>query len=258
MKNMVECLFVTIGMFTKIPTPQIEWNKKNMRYVFVFFPFIGIIIGVLEYLWFLIYQNNSIDKLLYSIVAAILPVIITGGIHVDGFVDSCDAFFSYGNKEKKIEILSDPNVGAFGVIYLIIYFLIVLGCFSQISETEIIWFTFTIPFVMSRTVGGLMMKLEKSAKSSGLMVVFKNSDEKDKTILFLFVWLVLVLLSAGYLSYRYMIFCIIGIVLFVVIFRRYAYRNIGGFTGDLIGFSVTVTEVICLVAIATGGIFDWF
>ncbi len=54
---------------------------------------------------------------------ALIPVWITGGIHLDGYADTCDALSSYGDREKKLEILKDPHCGAFAVIRLCSYFL---------------------------------------------------------------------------------------------------------------------------------------
>ena len=59
---------------------------------------------------------------------ALIPVWITGGIHLDGYADTCDALSSYGDREKKLEILKDPHCGAFAVIRLCSYFLAYFAC----------------------------------------------------------------------------------------------------------------------------------
>ena len=63
-----------------------------------------------------------------------IPILITGGFHVDGFLDTCDALHSYQPRERKLEILKDSHIGAFAVIMLALYGLIFLGGFSEITE----------------------------------------------------------------------------------------------------------------------------
>lgn len=258
MKNVLQSFFVALGLYSKIPTPKVEWNKGNMKYAYAFFPIIGVIIGLLEYFWFWVCNTYALETLLYSAVAVILPVLITGGIHIDGFVDSCDSFFSYGSREKKIEILADPHVGAFGVIYLIVYFLAVFGVWAQVSVASVNWAMFLTPFVTSRIVGGLIVKLGKPAKKTGLLFTLQNKEEKDHTVLFLLLWAVAIAVVTGAVSLFYLCFTVVSTILFMFCFKRYAYKTIGGFTGDLAGFSIAVIELILTAGIALGGILHWF
>lgn len=258
MRNIVESMVVAFGMFSKIPIPKIEWNKKNMRYMFVFFPLIGVLIGGVAFLWFYFCRQFNVAPLMYSGVAFLLPVLITGGIHIDGFVDSCDAICSYGDRQKRLEILSDPHVGAFGMIYLLAYGLVSIGVWSQIYFTKTSVLMFFLPFVLSRTVGALLSKVEKSAKEQGLMVTFKNKEEKDFSVFFLIFWLVLCLGAMCYCNLYYALFQIVSILLFLFVFRRYAHKQFGGFTGDLVGFCIVITEWLSLLGVALGGIFQWF
>ena len=70
----------------------------------------------------------------YTVVGTAIPILITGGFHVDGFLDTCDALHSYQPRERKLEILKDSHIGAFAVIMLALYGLIFLGGFSEITE----------------------------------------------------------------------------------------------------------------------------
>lgn len=258
MKNILESIIVTFGMFTKVPVPNINWNDKNMKYVFVFFPFIGFFIGISEYILYILSLNYEIHGAFYSSIAVILPVVITGGIHIDGFADSCDAICSYGDKEKRLSIMSDPHIGAFGTIYLIVYFLLSFGIWSHMYEMGLNPFIFLIPFTVGRIVGGIIIKTEKPAKNTGLMFIFKNSDEKDLSIIFSIVWIVILMIILFYISFIYMIINSIVVVFYVFVFRRYVYRNFGGFTGDLVGFSITILEILLLFCTCIGGVLSWF
>ena len=110
---LLNAMIIAIAMYSKIPMPRVDWNEKNMRYAMCFFPLVGVIIGVLE-----IVAGNLITvwkgegTFFYAVVLTLIPVFITGGIHLDGFADTMDAKSSYGDREKKLEILKDPHTGA--------------------------------------------------------------------------------------------------------------------------------------------------
>ena len=87
-----------------------------MKYVMGFFPLIGLITGAYVYGWIYAGEILYVPDISRTLVLIILPVIITGGIHVDGYMDTCDALNSYGDREKKLAILKDSHIGAFAVI----------------------------------------------------------------------------------------------------------------------------------------------
>lgn len=95
-----------------------------MKYVMGFFPLIGLITGTLVYGWIYAGEILYVPDISRTLVLIILPVIITGGIHVDGYMDTCDALNSYGDREKKLAILKDSHIGAFAVIKLLVYYVL--------------------------------------------------------------------------------------------------------------------------------------
>ena len=65
---------------------------------------------------------------------SIIPILITGGFHIDGFMDTQDAINSYKPREKKLEILKDPHIGAFAVISLLAYSIFWAGAMALFQE----------------------------------------------------------------------------------------------------------------------------
>ena len=114
----LQTIAVAFAMFSALPVPQFAWNQKNMRYAMCAFPLIGAVIGGL---WCLC---GALPLPMPAKAAGfcLIPVWVTGGIHLDGYADTCDALSSYGDREKKLEILKDPHCGAFAVIRLCSYF----------------------------------------------------------------------------------------------------------------------------------------
>ena len=105
----LQTIAVAFAMFSALPVPQFAWNQKNMRYAMCAFPLIGVVIGGL---WCLC---GALPLPMPAKAAGfcLIPVWVTGGIHLDGYADTCDALSSYGDTAKKLEILKDPHCGAF-------------------------------------------------------------------------------------------------------------------------------------------------
>ena len=105
MKNIGRSLCVAFSMYSKIPMPQVEWTKESMQYCICFFPAVGAVIGAATLLWNMLVGAKLSGSLLFTAVLILIPVLITGGIHLDGLLDTADALSSYKTKEEKREIL---------------------------------------------------------------------------------------------------------------------------------------------------------
>lgn len=116
MKQLWNSFKIAFSMYSKIPMPKSQWTKENMRYIMCFFPLIGAVIGGLTWLWGIWGMELVQSRLLYVILLVLIPVFVTGGIHLDGLLDTADALNSYQPRERKLEILKDSNAGAFAVI----------------------------------------------------------------------------------------------------------------------------------------------
>ena len=119
----LQTIAVAFAMFSALPMPQFAWNEKNMRYALCAFPLIGVVIGAL---WCLC-GALPLPDFARAAGFCLMPVWVTGGIHLDGYADTCDALSSYGDTAKKLEILKDPHCGAFAVIRLCSYFIAYLA-----------------------------------------------------------------------------------------------------------------------------------
>ena len=109
---------VALAMFSALPVPQFDWNEKNMRYALCAFPLVGVICGALWCLCGALPLPDAAQTAGFCLI----PVWVTGGIHLDGYADTCDALASYGDTAKKACHIKDPHCGAFAVIRLCSYF----------------------------------------------------------------------------------------------------------------------------------------
>lgn len=246
MKKFVNNFIVAFSMYSKIPMPRIKWETENMCYAYAFFPLIGVCIGVLEWIWRKWCDALSLSTILYAAVATVLPILITGGIHLDGFLDTTDAISSYAPREKKHEILKDPHTGAFSIIYFDVLLLLDFGFWGQAAYQVYKITMYLIPFIMARCIGALLVLLMPSATGSGTVHTFSERSNRKATIVALIIWM---MLSLALLFWTYGIrACVILLLTCIAAFvlSNYFKREFGGITGDLAGFAITICERIIL------------
>ena len=246
---LLNAMIIAIAMYSKIPMPRVDWNEKNMRYAMCFFPLVGVIIGVLE-----IVAGNLItvwkgeETFFYAVVLTLIPVFITGGIHLDGFADTMDAKSSYGDREKKLEILKDPHTGAFEIISLCCYFLLCVGIFSEMRTERL--FASALVFVFSRSLSGISVVTFPAAKNSGLLRTFQDGAQKRNVRIVLIFWLFATVvgffLTAGLCGVAA---AAVGLAVFFY-YYQFSRKQFGGITGDLAGYFLQLCELFMLAVLA--------
>ena len=235
-------------MYSRIPMPQVEWKEENRRYALCFFPLIGAVIGGVFMLWYYACGALDIGKILFSVVSAAIPVFVTGGIHLDGFCDVCDAKASFGSKEKMLEVMSDSRVGAFAVIKLVVYFFVQIGLFSEFKSVEVTEIC-ALGFVQSRAWSGLAAVSFKSAKSSGTLQSFSNTAHRNITVLTEIVYLMVTSFLMLKISLTTGAAAVIGGIASFIYYRIFSYKKFGGITGDLAGYFLQICE-LCIMLFA--------
>ena len=179
-------LSIAISMYSKIPVPMVDWNEKNMKYAMCFFPVVGVITGLLQAgAGYLILQYTSFGMLFFAGGVALIPVLVTGGIHLEGYADTIDALSSYGDREKKLQILKDPHTGAFAVIGLCVYFAAVLALWSE-ADVRMLPLTACI-YPFSRSLSGISVVSFQAAKNSGLLRTFQDGAQKKRVRIVLII-----------------------------------------------------------------------
>lgn len=245
-------LLIACSMYSKIPVPQVEWKPERMKYVFCFFPLIGAVIGGCIILLGWVAERLAVPQLALACFGTAIPIILTGGIHLDGFIDTSDARSSYGDREKRLEILKDPHIGAFAVIKAISYFLLYAGAFTMLAETGIT--ALGAVFVITRALSGLSVVCFPKAKDTGLAALFSQRAEKMTVCLAMLVYL-----AAGviWLWINLGLWTVVVLVTGVTVYGYYYHisvKEFGGITGDLAGYFLQICELAMLLAIAVGGL----
>lgn len=240
---------IAFSIYSKIPMPQFAWEEEDMEYMMCFFPWIGAVIGVVFVLWHALCERCGIGTLCGSFIAAAIPLAISGGFHVDGYMDTMDAFHSYQSKEKKLEILKDSHIGAFAVIMVILYYLIDIAALSEIKTMQAAILVGT-GFPMARCFSGLGVMWLAPAREEGMLHTFAKDARKKIVAGVLLVQLVLLCGLDLWLSVTGGLAVIVTVLVCFLYFRWKSYRELGGITGDTAGFFVTVCEAAIAAAVA--------
>ena len=172
--TVLQTIAVAFAMFSALPVPQFDWNEKNMRYALCAFPLVGVICGAL---WCLCGALPLPDAA-HAAGFCLIPVWVTGGIHLDGYADTCDALASCGDTAKKLAILKDPHCGAFAVIRLCSYFaayLMLCACVQFTPRTGALW---TLALMGERMLSGLAVAAFPLAKNTGLAHTFATAADR--------------------------------------------------------------------------------
>ena len=243
---MFKSIIIAFSTYSKIPMPRVEWNEKSMKYSLCFFPLIGVVTGVIGYLLIYAMEILKFGYIFKAALLTVLPIIINGGIHMDGFLDTVDAKSSYKPIEEKLKILKDPNTGAFAVIYGIVYMIAVLGLFSEIEYSEYIFIA--VSYIYSRILSGISVVTFKKARKSGMAATSANlADKNVKWIMIL--ELILCILGFIYLNPVMGGVCVLIGLLCFLYYRNMAYKLFGGITGDIAGYFLQVCELCILAAV---------
>ena len=251
---LLRSLAIAISMYSKIPVPTVDWNEKNMKYAMCFFPVVGAAAGGLQLLiGYLLLKYTSCGNLFFAIAMALIPVIVSGGIHLDGFADTVDALSSYGDREKKLEILKDPNTGAFAVIGLCVYFLADTALWSEVTVELLPVIACT--YMFSRSLSGISVVSFRAAKNSGLLRTFQDGAQKKRVRVVLIVWACVCGGIMLYLSWKTAVIVILAALFVFLYYYRMSRKQFGGTTGDLAGYFLQVCELAMLAgAVLSRGI----
>ena len=239
-------------MFSKIPVPHFEWNEEDRAYTLMFFPLVGLVTGALVCCINMPAAAGYIPAAVRILLTIAIPLAVTGGIHIDGFMDTEDALSSYADKEKKLEILKHPHTGAFAVISLIRAGLIHAAAVCAVllnprTDMKII-IIYCLVFVISRCCSGLTSVFFSKARTTG-MISDMTRDVKRPVV----AGLIIQLIAAAGVMIWLKIFCgmavLLGAVVFTFIYRQKAYKEFGGVTGDTAGWYLSVLETVCAVVV---------
>ena len=232
-----------IGFLTILPIAS-RCSAEDLAAARTWFPLVGLLLGAMLAGADLL-MNEPFPLLLASALLTVALALMTRALHLDGFMDTCDALFGGFERERRLEILRDPHVGAFavvGVISLLLIKFAAIAALPQMNRTAIL---ILFP-CLSRWGMLLVMELFPYVRSKGLGTMFFGTRGKWPMIGGLGITLSAAIVLAG----------IPGVVLFAIAsciawaVGSWAARLLGGLTGDIYGAVNEVLEASVLILAA--------
>ena len=209
-----------------------------------FFPLIGVVVGGLIWLWLALCDGLHIGPFLRGAIGAVLPLLVTGGIHMDGFMDVTDAMSSWQTKEKRLEILKDSHVGAFAVIACGAYLLLMAGLLSECTAAQ--GLGLTAAFVLSRSMSAYAMVALPQAKKQGMLADNARNADHHRVRLASWGWFAAAAVAAVCGLGWYGLALPAGALACLGWYAHRAKKYFGGISGDQAGWYVQVTELVGL------------
>lgn len=249
--QIINSIKMAFAMYSRIPVGNVSMDKDNMRYGFCFVPIVGLIIGIIQCLWYFASVKLGFNNMFFAAIACIIPLIITGGIHMDGYCDVCDAMASCAPKDKKLDILKDPHVGAFAIIWTVVYFMALFGAYTLVLSINVSVIA-GLAFVISRAVSCLCAISMKNARKDGMLYGISSIQDAGivaGSLIFYIIAALSVICIINMVS-GVIIFVVTGVT--VIYYRHMTYRNFGGVTGDTAGYLVSILELFIVIGAVSG------
>lgn len=255
----ITAFFMAWGNFFAIPCPYKRWDNDLRRLQLMFFPLIGLLMGGLWYGLYRIFEMMGLPLPLQAAVLTVYPFAISGFIHLDGFMDCCDAILSRRDLPERQRILKDSHVGAFAVISVAILFLISFAALWSAMDPaygqleDIRWKMaglMAIPLVSRACSAYAVLNFEPIGHSQ-YKASYDRQINRRYGILLIFMSAAAILPPFFCLENGFDVACPAAVTIIVHgVMTSHGRRQLGGMSGDISGYGLTVAECAGLLALA--------
>ena len=236
--KMIRAFFMCLGMFTSIPCPYRPWAEDARDWMLVMLPPVGLLIG-LVWLGLGALGRALLPGLCGALLTA-LPWLLTGFIHLDGYMDTCDAMLSWRPLEKRLEILKDSHTGAYAVVGLALLALFSYDAARGVGDLRPLLF---IPVVSRCGSAWSVLALKPISHSQ----YARMASQRPQRLAVLAFWFISVTVCALWLG-RAALALLVETAAYAAA-MAWVYRTLEGVSGDVAGFALTVSECAALMAL---------
>lgn len=245
----MKSIVLAFAMFSRIPMPNTHLEERSMRYLLPAFPLVGVAVGAIAIAWGWLCGFLELGAFPQGAGLALVPLIVSGGIHMDGFCDTVDALASNGDIEKKQRILRDPHIGSFGAVSACAYLIAfsALASVRMFSVRELLCFALSL--AQSRAVAALALLVIPGSGYGSLGKMFTAAAGKRTSLVLLGLEMVVLGAAVTHLC------GVAGLIAFAASFallalcRLMAVRQFGGMSGDVSGWLLQLCELASVAAL---------
>lgn len=247
MARLLNGFFMSLSMFSIFPSPQ-RWDDKAFPLVMPCLPLVGLLIGGVWYGFAFLTALLPIPLLLHAVLLFLIPLFLSGFIHIDGYMDTSDSIFSRADLQKKRAILKDSHVGAFAVIAFGVYLLLGVSAIWGVLEKGGSLLPLLLLPVVSRSVSGLALLRAKPMSETGFGASFRKNS-KTIHLVTISIYLLLSAIAGLFIGWIPLLAAAVGSLLAAL----FSVSQLQGISGDLCGFIITIGELCGLIALAITG-----
>lgn len=234
-------LILLTQFLTRIPiNKNLDVDVDDFTKGIIYFPVVGAIIGAFLSTIYYAFSYLDVELITISTVLVIAEILITGGLHLDGLSDTFDGIYSNRDRERVLEIMKDSRIGANGVISLVSLIVLKIALYMSVPSTYMIYVIFLMP-IFSRAMVPFICYRAKYPRKEGMGNMFIGKVEVKSLIITSFI----LLLSS--LVFIQSMILIIPMIMFTYLYRSHVTSIIGGITGDVIGASIEICEIVYLI-----------
>lgn len=242
MKQYLYAYAMCQSMFCAIPCPGKIWDERSKDKMLLFLPLVGLEIGVIWAVLAWQTQLLALPELAAGAALCAYPYLVTGFMHLDGFMDVTDAVKSWRDLDHRREILKDPRVGSFAVISTVLLLLAQFALFASAPQDADRWILVFIPTV-SRCCSSLSISVLRPMSTSQ----YAGRKAGAGHIACLSIMLIAAV-AGGFLFCGKYGFAVIGCLVGYALALYCGFRSLEGMNGDIAGYSLTIGE-LCGIAV---------
>lgn len=226
--------------YTRIPMPKnIQCNAENLSKAFRYFPLIGGIVGGVGAIAYSC-ANLFLSPDISVVFAMIAMVLTTGCLHEDGLADFCDGFGAGRDKDAILRIMKDSHIGTYGVVALILLFILKYSLLTEVWSFDMIWILI-LGQAASRFAPVLMVRVSRYARSENSKSMHTTLGVDTTSMIIATITAYAPLLILGWKLT--LVYIVANLILFTL-FKIYIHKRIGGFTGDTLGALQQLSELL--------------
>ena len=247
MEKLTANLALTLAFFSRIPLPASLGNRishdAKIGEAAAFFPVAGLIISLpIALVWFV--SSSYLPATIAAGLAIGLSLLITGGLHEDGFADCADGLGATPNRERALEIMRDSRIGTYGSLALILSIGLRWAALANLDPVSGV-LAIIICNVGARSAMTIAMQLSEYARPEGLGKQADTIRQSDFSLAIVIAFLIAILFGWFWgviaLSLAYMASWF---------FLKRLEKRLGGYTGDGLGAMEQIAEITILITLA--------
>ena len=240
-----QAFWLAMGFLTRIPVPvTVDYSQRLMNQCSVYFPLVGLLLGGLYAGLYTLLAGFWSPQVCVLLVLG-FHLWITGAFHEDGMADCADGLGGGYTVARRLEIMKDSRIGTYGAVALGVTLALKV---ALLTDTQPVWLALLLAPAISRLTPLCLMR--------ALVYVSDPDTSKSKPVAEGFSGQRLGVAVAGVAALALVagvaLEALVAVVSVLLVWGAMLRRSLGGYTGDALGASVILSELVFLLMLVQG------